>query len=121
MYKRQPFWGPAEGVALRAGVYNWSYVNNDGSRGIHNTARAVELLQLTYRQLSGRPAPGMTWQEGTASKRRFQDRFAAERSPLADFNWALVAIPLALAGPLGALGLGAVLARRDVKERKIIE
>jgi len=44
----------------RAAVYNWSFVNCDGSRGIHNTGRAVRLLQLAYRHLSGDDVPGAT-------------------------------------------------------------
>ena len=38
---------------LEAG-YNWLFVNNDGSRGIHNTAYAVALLKASIADLSGR-------------------------------------------------------------------
>jgi hypothetical protein len=33
-------------------AYNWQFVANDGSKGIHNTAYAVGLLKLTISQLS---------------------------------------------------------------------
>ena len=36
---------------LRA-AYNWSFVNNDGSKGIHNTAYAVGLLKASIEDLS---------------------------------------------------------------------
>jgi hypothetical protein len=37
---------------LQAG-YNWLFVQNDGSRGVHNMAYTVGLLQTTIEQLSG--------------------------------------------------------------------
>jgi hypothetical protein len=98
-----PYWGPAATEGLRAGVYNWSYVNNDGSRGVHNTARAVELLQLTYRQLAGQEVPGAALRAEQAPELTFQDRFATERSPLEGLAWCHIVIPLALLGLLGAL------------------
>ncbi len=33
-------------------VFNWFFVNNDRSRGIHNTAYAVKLLQVSYQKLT---------------------------------------------------------------------
>ena len=33
-------------------AYNWLFVNNDGSRGIHNTAYAVGLLKASIADLS---------------------------------------------------------------------
>ncbi len=35
------------------GAYNWLFVNNDGSHGIHNTAYAVGLLKASIADLSG--------------------------------------------------------------------
>lgn len=35
-----------------AAAYNWQFVNNDGSRGIHNTAYAVGLLKASIADLS---------------------------------------------------------------------
>jgi hypothetical protein len=35
-----------------AAAYNWQFVNNDGSRGIHNTAYAVGLLKASIEDLS---------------------------------------------------------------------
>jgi hypothetical protein len=32
-------------------AYNWQFVNNDGSRGIHNTAYAVGLLKASIANL----------------------------------------------------------------------
>jgi len=112
-----PYWGPAETVALRAGVYNWSYVNNDGSRGIHNTERAVALLQLTYRQLSGADLPGATLRREQEPETTFQERFAAERSPLEKLTWCHIVIPLALLGLLGAAITIAALTFRDGRPR----
>jgi hypothetical protein len=37
---------------LRA-AYNWQFVNNDGSKGIHNTAYAVGLLKASIDDLNG--------------------------------------------------------------------
>jgi hypothetical protein len=111
-----PYWGPAEGAALRAGVYNWSFVNNDGSRGIHNTARAVELLQLTYEQLAGRPVPGATLRVEEAPAGLYRERFTAG-GPLSGFfgdgfAWIYVAIVLAVLGLLAAVIYVAVAAFR---------
>jgi hypothetical protein len=33
-------------------AYNWTFVNNDGSKGIHNTAYAVGLLKLSIANLT---------------------------------------------------------------------
>ncbi|MFQ5857799.1 MAG: multiheme c-type cytochrome [Anaerolineae bacterium] len=55
-----PYWGSAATEAQRAAIYNWSFVASDGSLGIHNAGRAVRLLQLTYRHLTGRDVPGAT-------------------------------------------------------------
>jgi hypothetical protein len=111
-----PYWGPAEGIELRAGVYNWSYVNNDGSGGMHNTARAVELLQLTYERLAGEPVPGAVLRAAEAPAETYRQRYSPA-GPLADFfgdefGWVHVAIPLALLGLLAAVVVIAVTARR---------
>jgi hypothetical protein len=107
------WWGPVEGESLRAGAYNWSYVNNDGSCGIHNTARSVELLQLTYRQLTGRDVPGAVLRAQQAPERSLQDRLAAERPPLEELSWCHFVIPLALMALLGAFVAIVVIARRE--------
>ncbi len=44
---------------LRA-LWNYTLINNDGSLGIHNTAFAVQVLQKTYKQLTGEDVPGAT-------------------------------------------------------------
>lgn len=41
-----------------AAAYNWLFVNNDGSRGIHNTAYAVGLLKASIANLTGTSVPG---------------------------------------------------------------
>jgi hypothetical protein len=46
--------GPNEAV-LRSAIWNYEYVDNDGSLGIHNTDYAVGLLQVTYEALTGDP------------------------------------------------------------------
>ena len=99
-----PYWGPAEGAELRAAVYNWSVVNNDGSRGIHNTARSVELLQLTYHELTGEQVPGAVLRRDNPPKAQLQARFAAERPLIGGLNWAHFVIPLAVAGLFAAIG-----------------
>lgn len=39
-------------------AYNHHFVRNDGSHGIHNTAYALQLLQRSYRNLTGQDIPG---------------------------------------------------------------
>jgi predicted metal-binding protein len=39
--------------ALYQAAYNWVYVGNDGSEGIHNTGYAVNLLQSAYKAVTG--------------------------------------------------------------------
>lgn len=53
-----PYWDNATTDAQKAAIYNWSFVAHEGSLGIHNTKRAVQLLQLTYRHLTGQEVPG---------------------------------------------------------------
>ena len=57
-----PYWNldavdPAMLQAVRDAIWNYEYVDNDGSLGIHNTAYAVGLLQVTYEALTGDPVP----------------------------------------------------------------
>lgn len=75
-----PYWGQTPDRALRIGIYNWSVVNNDGSRGVHNTARSVELLQLTYRELAGQDVPGAVLRAGNSPSSTLQERFHGEKS-----------------------------------------
>ncbi len=46
-------------VQLQA-LWNYKLINGDGSLGIHNTAYAVQVLQKTYKQLTGNDVPGAT-------------------------------------------------------------
>jgi hypothetical protein len=39
-------------------VFNWYSVDDDKSRGVHNAARAVQLLQKSYKELTGVDVPG---------------------------------------------------------------
>lgn len=49
---------PAATVAEKRAVYNWYFVDKDGSLGVHNAAYTVRLLQKTYENLTGSPVPG---------------------------------------------------------------
>lgn len=40
--------------------YNYFFVENDGSLGLHNTGYAVKLLQSAYENLTGHPVPNAT-------------------------------------------------------------
>ncbi|MFQ5875507.1 MAG: hypothetical protein ACE5JL_17155, partial [Dehalococcoidia bacterium] len=53
-----PYWENVTTKAQKATIYNWSFVGNEGSLGVHNTARAVQLLQASYRDLTGEEVPG---------------------------------------------------------------
>lgn len=53
-----PYWDNVTTEAQRAAIYNWQFVDYDQSLGIHNTARAIQLLQRTYKDLSGEDVPG---------------------------------------------------------------
>lgn len=53
-----PYWENITTDAQKAAIYNWSFVGHEGSLGIHNTARAVQLLQTSYRDLTGEDVPG---------------------------------------------------------------
>jgi len=43
--------------ALYAAAYNWVFVGNDHSEGIHNTGYAVNLLQSSYKAVTGTTIP----------------------------------------------------------------
>ena len=42
---------------VRDAIWNWEYVKNDGSLGVHNNGYAVGLLQVSYEALTGEPLP----------------------------------------------------------------
>ncbi|MBI2857430.1 MAG: carboxypeptidase regulatory-like domain-containing protein, partial [Chloroflexi bacterium] len=42
----------------RQALWNYAVIKNDGSRGVHNTAFSVQVLQRTYKQLTGQNVPG---------------------------------------------------------------
>jgi hypothetical protein len=44
--------------AQKRTVFNWYSVEDDKSRGVHNAARAVQLLQKSYLELTGQNVPG---------------------------------------------------------------
>ncbi len=57
-------WDSARTQEQRAAIYNWSFVARDRSLGIHNLGRSVQLLQITYRHLTGQDIPGaILWQD----------------------------------------------------------
>jgi len=56
----RPYWENVTTDGQKAATYNWLFVTNDRSMGIHNTARTVELLQLSYKNLTGEDVPGAT-------------------------------------------------------------
>jgi hypothetical protein len=53
-----PVWSTVTTEAQRGAIYNLSFVLCDGSLGVHNAGRAVRLLQLAYRHLTGQDVPG---------------------------------------------------------------
>lgn len=54
----EPYWENVTTEAQKAAIYNWSFVSHDNSLGIHNTARSVQLLQRSYKDLTGQDVPG---------------------------------------------------------------
>jgi len=44
----------------RMALWNYNLVKNDGSLGVHNTAYSIQVLQRTYRELTGSDVPGAT-------------------------------------------------------------
>ncbi|UCC31911.1 MAG: hypothetical protein JSU86_06460, partial [Phycisphaerales bacterium] len=65
--------GPDEAL-LRDAIWNYEFVDNDGSLGVHNTGYAVGLLQVTYKALTGVDVPGAFL------------RYDAETFPLSNTN-----------------------------------
>jgi hypothetical protein len=55
-----PYWEEVKTESQKAAVFNYTFVKNDNSMGIHNTARAVQLLQLSYKDLTGGDVPNAT-------------------------------------------------------------
>jgi hypothetical protein len=53
-----PYWENVTTEAQRMAIHNWSFVSHDGSLGIHNTARSVQLLQRSYKDLTDQDVPG---------------------------------------------------------------
>jgi hypothetical protein len=49
---------PGATAARQRAAYNWEVVSKDGSRGAHNAARVVRLLQQSYKELTGANVPG---------------------------------------------------------------
>lgn len=48
---------PAVAIKQKGAAYNYVFVEHDGSAGIHNTRYSVQLLQSSYRNLTGRDVP----------------------------------------------------------------
>ena len=48
-----PYWENVTTEAQKAAIYNWSFVSHDNSLGVHNAARSVQLLQRSYKDLTG--------------------------------------------------------------------
>jgi len=46
--------------AQRKAMWNYNLIKIDGSYGIHNTSFTVQLLQKTYKELTGKDVPGAT-------------------------------------------------------------
>ncbi|MDP2726700.1 MAG: cytochrome c3 family protein [Dehalococcoidia bacterium] len=46
--------------AQRKAMWNYNVIRIDGSNGVHNTAFTVQVLQQTYKQLTGKDVPGAT-------------------------------------------------------------
>ncbi|HLC29172.1 MAG TPA: cytochrome c3 family protein, partial [Dehalococcoidia bacterium] len=50
---------PANTTELqRKAIWNYNLINNEGSYGVHNTSYAVQVLQKTYKALTGSDVPG---------------------------------------------------------------
>jgi hypothetical protein len=45
-------------AAKKRAVFNWYTVESDGSRGVHNPPRAIQLLQRSYKEVTGVDVPG---------------------------------------------------------------
>jgi len=46
-------------AAIMRAMFNHNWVNFDGSRGIHNTAYPLQLIQKSYKEMSGKDWPGV--------------------------------------------------------------
>lgn len=46
--------------AQRKAMWNFNVIKIDGSNGVHNTAFTVQVLQKTYKELTGKDVPGAT-------------------------------------------------------------
>ncbi len=63
---RYPYWSYADTMteeqiaSAKDAIWNYEYVKNDHSMGIHNTAYAVGLLQLSVKDLTGADIPDAT-------------------------------------------------------------
>ncbi|MBW2306254.1 MAG: hypothetical protein JRG73_04895 [Deltaproteobacteria bacterium] len=55
-------------------AYNYFFVLNDGSFGIHNTAYAVQVLQSSYRLLTGTPVPNAEPHRRVAADFKFRSQ-----------------------------------------------
>jgi hypothetical protein len=44
----------------RMALWNYWLITNEGSKGLHNTAFTIQVLQRSYEQLTGKPVPGAT-------------------------------------------------------------
>lgn len=66
-----PYWNtsgvdPGMLTLIEDAIWNWQFVENSGDRGVHNTAYAVGLLQVTYKALAGQDVPGAFLRYGSA-------------------------------------------------------
>ena len=65
-----PYWN-LDGVSaedldkVKNALWNYEYVKNDASGGVHNTAYSVSLLQISYYDLTGADVPGATIRTAT--------------------------------------------------------
>jgi hypothetical protein len=53
-----PYWEEVTTDAQKQAIWNYMFVEHEGSFGIHNTAQAVMLLQTSYREFTGADVPG---------------------------------------------------------------
>ena len=53
-----PYWKNVSTEEQKAAIYNWSFVSHDKSSGLHNTARSVQLLQRSFRELTSQNVSG---------------------------------------------------------------
>ena len=77
-----PHWSATGTEAQRAAIYNWSFVANDRSLGVHNFGRSVQLLQITFRHLTGQGIPGATLWENAHNTPPYAERFGSATGTL---------------------------------------